>query len=164
VRIIAASLLILAVPAEAVAGYHDPAAYCRAVGTIDAPDARYTGEKVPEWVARALMRATGAPASSNPAYFKNAAWRCEQGHVLACSYGANIPCNAKADARRKPTAAAVEFCRENPGADPIPAVATGRATVYAWRCAGRRPVIARQVLELDRRGFAAPFWHVVAPP
>ncbi len=146
------------------ATYDDPAAYCAAVGTIDRPDARYTGEAVPDWIARALMRATHAPADSSPAFFKRAAWRCDRGRVLACSYGANIPCDSKADTSRAPGPGAREFCRENPGADVVPAVATGHATVFAWHCAGKRPAIARQVLKVDPRGFPAEFWHVVTPP
>jgi hypothetical protein len=155
------ALCVLGGPARA-ATYTDPALYCAAVGTIDKPDARYAGEAVPDWIARALMRATDAPAGADPAFFKHAAWRCDHGRVLACGYGANIPCDAKADTSRVPGPGANEFCRENPGADVVPAVATGHATIYAWRCAGQRPAIARQVLKVDRRGFPAAFWHVVA--
>lgn len=149
-------------PAPA-ATYDDPAPYCAAVGTIDRPDGRYIGEPVPDWIARALMRATDAPPTAELSFFKRAAWRCDRGRVLACSYGANIPCDRKADARRRPGAGERGFCRDHPGADLIPAVATGHATVFTWRCRGTRPVIARQVLEIDRRGFPAAFWHVVAP-
>ncbi|HST74031.1 MAG TPA: hypothetical protein VLJ20_01565 [Acetobacteraceae bacterium] len=158
-----AALLAAAGPAHA-ATYTDPAAYCAAVGTIDKPDARYTGKPVPEWIARALMRGTNAPAHSSPAFFEHAAWRCDHGRVLACSYGANIPCDSKANTSRAPGPGAKEFCRENPDADVVPAVATGHDTVFAWRCKGKRPVIARQVLEVDRRGFPTEFWHVVSPP
>lgn len=150
-------------PARAAATYDDPAPYCAAVGTIDKPDRRYAGEPVPDWIARALMRATDAPPTAELSFFKHAAWRCERGRVLACSYGANIPCNRKADPRRRPGAGERGFCRDHPGADLIPAVATGHATVFEWRCRGTRPVIARQVLEIDRRGFPAAFWHVVTP-
>ncbi len=143
--------------------YTDPAAYCAAVHTIDKPDGRYVGAPVPEWIARGLMRATDAPASSDVSFFQHAAWRCDRGRVLACSYGANIPCDDKADIGRTPGQGEREFCRENPGADVVPAVATGHAAVYAWRCNGTRPVIVRQVLKVDRRGFPAEFWYPVAP-
>jgi hypothetical protein len=155
-----AALLATAAPAHA-ATYDDPAAYCAAVGTIDQPDARYTGVAVPEWIARALMRATNAPADSSLAFFERAAWRCDRGRVLACSYGANIPCDAKADTSRAAGPGAKQFCRENPGADVVPAVATGHATIFAWRCKGKRPAIARQGLKVDRRGFPTEFWHAV---
>jgi len=162
IAVVALAALFAAGPARA-ATYDDPAAYCAAVGTIDKPDARYTGEAVPEWIARALMGATNAPADSSAAFFKHATWRCDRGRVLACSYGANIPCEAKADIGRAPGPGAKEFCRENPGADAVPAVATGHATIFAWRCNGKRPAIARQVLKVDRRGFPTEFWHVVTP-
>lgn len=156
-----AALLAAAGPAHA-ATYDDPAAYCAAVGTIDKPDARYTGEAVPGWIARALMRATGAPTEASLEFFKHATWRCDHGRVLACSYGANIPCDAKADTSRVPGPGAREFCRENPGADVVPAVATGHDTVFAWRCEGKQPRATRQVLKVDGRGFPTAFWHVVA--
>ncbi len=34
----------------------DPFAYCAAVGTIDVPDARYVGERVPDPVVRGMIR------------------------------------------------------------------------------------------------------------
>ncbi|MGC9335618.1 MAG: hypothetical protein ACP5JJ_15830, partial [Anaerolineae bacterium] len=43
-----------AAPADRSApeAYADPFAYCAAVGTVDAPDANYTGPAVPESVAQ----------------------------------------------------------------------------------------------------------------
>ncbi len=157
-------LLVTAFSASAhAATFDDPARYCAGVGTMDRPDARYTGDAVPDWIARALMRATDAPTDAPLDAFKRAAWRCDHGRVLACSFGANIPCDEKADTSRKPGAGARAFCRENPGADVVPAFATGHATIYQWRCGGTRPVMARQVLQVDRRGFPSAFWHVVSP-
>src|ERR671918_1505994 len=51
------------------ATFTDPFAYCAAVGTIDAPDSRYTGPNVPEAVARGLMKAFSAPAAAPPEPF-----------------------------------------------------------------------------------------------
>src|SRR5215213_4012987 len=34
--------------------YSDPFAYCAAVGTLDEPDARYTGEAVPDVIAEGI--------------------------------------------------------------------------------------------------------------
>src|SRR5271170_4791115 len=34
--------------------FGDPISYCRAVGTIDKPDSRYTGPKLPAWMAAKL--------------------------------------------------------------------------------------------------------------
>jgi hypothetical protein len=42
--------------------FTDPFTYYAVLATIDAPDARYTGPKVPEVVAQGLKRAFGAPA------------------------------------------------------------------------------------------------------
>lgn len=155
--------LVLAASAPAKT-YADPAAYCATVRTIDKPDARYAGPAVPDWLALALKTATHASQDAPLDLFKRAEWRCAGGHVLACAYGANIPCDSKADTSRKPAAGAVAFCRDNPAADVVPAAATGHATVYAWRCRADRPEVARKVLEVDRQGFAASFWHRVSPP
>jgi hypothetical protein len=145
-------------------GFDDPAAYCRAVGTADRVDDRYTGPAVPDWMAAALRRAAGAPAADAPLdAFRRAAWRCDRGRVMACSYGANIPCDAKADVSRKPGPGPRRFCAENPDAALVPAYATGHATAYAWHCQGRKAVIARQVLTLDDRGYPTAFWRPVSP-
>ena len=145
------------------ADWDDPVTYCRAVGTIDAPDARYGGPPMPDWIARALKRAMHAPASAPIAPFRRAAWRCLDGAVLACATGANIPCAEKADARHAPPPGAVRFCADNRNADVVPAYATGRATIFAWRCDGTRPVIARQVQEVDAAGYPKAFWYPVTP-
>lgn len=148
---------------ESAARYGDPTPYCAAVGTIDKPDARYIGPAVPDWMARALRRATGAASNAPIEIFRHAVWRCAEGKVMACSYGANIPCDMKADIRRRPSAGARRFCRDQPDAEIVPAYASGRATVYAWRCQGGKPVIVRQVLEIDGQGYARSFWYPVTP-
>jgi hypothetical protein len=148
---------------RAEAAWTDPVAYCRAVRTIDKPDTQYTGPAVPDWMARALMRAVHAPPSAPLSVFRHAAWRCADGAVLACSYGANIPCDQKADASHTAPVGAKRFCAENHTADVVPAYATGHATIFEWRCAGGEPVIARQVLQVDPTGYPAAFWYHVTP-
>lgn len=143
--------------------FKDPVAYCAAVGTVDRPDARYVGESVPDWIARALMRATDAPPDAPLDFFKQAAWRCRDGKVVACSYGANIPCDSKADVSRGPNTGMREFCAENRDAEVVPASATGRETVYEWRCERGKPVIERQVFDVDKTGYPADFWYEVTP-
>ncbi len=152
-----------AAPALA-AGYDDPVAYCQAVGTIDRVDHRYTGPAAPDWMAEALKRAVNAPADAPLDAFKRLAWRCDHGRVMVCTYGANIPCDGKADVSRKPAAGARRFCKENPNAAVVPAYATGHATAYAWRCDADRAVVARQILTLDDRGYATEFWHELPKP
>lgn len=146
-------------PASQGTTFTDPFAYCAAVETTDAPDNRYVGEKVPESIARGLQRAFGAPADAPlEPFLRSSFWRCGGGKVYACTDGANLPCQTKADLGRQPTAGVVQFCQQNNDAANIPAVATGRATVYQWRCAATAPEIVRQLVEPDERGFLANIW------
>jgi hypothetical protein len=156
----------LNISAATAQSFEDPFAYCAAVGTVDAPDARYAGPTMPDAVARGLMAALGLPESVPLEFFRHhSIWRCMAGKVYACTFGANLPCGTKADTSSGPTPAMTAFCRENPGADSIPMVVTGRATVYAWRCAGSAPAIERQFTTPDAQGFLAIIWHEVeAPP
>lgn len=145
--------------------YGDPFSYCGAVGTIDAPDPRYTGAAVPAAIALGLRRAFKAHADAPLELFtRGTSWRCVDGKVYACNVGANLPCDEKADTSRTPSAPIAEFCRENPGAPVVPMVVTGRATVYAWRCAAGVPVIERQFAVPDSRGYLKDIWHEIAPP
>lgn len=148
----------------AAANYSDPFAYCAAVDTIDAPDARYAGPKVPDAIAKGLQKATGAaPDAPLNIFVGNSFWRCMSGKVYGCFGGANLPCNAKADLNRTPTADATEFCKANPNADVVPAAVTGRETVYEWRCRNGAPETLRQVLTPDARGFLSTFWYALGP-
>jgi len=45
----------------------------------------------------------------------------------------------------------------------IPMVATGRATVYEWKCVGRVPEVVRQVAQPDARGFLSHIWYAMSP-
>ena len=118
---------------------------------------------MPDWIARSLMQAVNAPPSASLAFFRRAAWRCSGGQVMACMYGANIPCDQKADVDRAPPDGAERFCRQQPDADVVPHVAFSRPTVFLWRCDGTTPAIVRQVMDVDRDGYPAPFWYAVAP-
>src|SRR5262249_1040186 len=101
--------LLAAVVLAACAGagartYSDPFAYCAAVGNVDAPDARYTGPPLPPSIVQGLRRAFGAPASApNEAFTHGTFWRCMDGSVWACTVGANLPCQARADTSRVPS-------------------------------------------------------------
>ncbi len=169
----ARSLLLLAVlafascwganAARAQQTWADPVPYCRAIGTIDAPDARYTGPKLPHWIVQALRRAVQAPPSAPSFLFHHTVWRCLEGQVMACTTGANIPCDQKADASRMPSRGAARYCAHSKTADVVPAYAAGRATVFEWRCAAGEPVAARQILSVDAAGYPSAFWHAVTP-
>jgi hypothetical protein len=49
-----------------------------------------------------------------PEIQQNAVWRCMDGKVWVCHFGANIPCQEKADTSQTPTAEMDEFCRATP--------------------------------------------------
>jgi hypothetical protein len=167
----AAAALVVALATPLRAGvalteghFDDPFAYCAAVGTIDAPDARYTEPALPEAVARGLQAALDLPAEAPLDTLRgNSIWRCMDGEVYACTIGANLPCAQKADTRTAPSAAVTEFCRQNPGAEVIPMAVTGRATVFEWRCADAMPTIVRQLAEPDAAGYLANIWYPIAP-
>lgn len=151
-------------PRGGASTFTDPFAYCAAVGTIDAPDSRYDGPAVPASIADGLRRAFAAPADAPAdAFVRGTSWRCMDGKVYACNVGANLPCGAKADVSTTPTAAVAGFCKEKPDAEVIPAVVTGRETVYEWRCQGAVAVVARRITHADDRGFRADVWHEIAP-
>lgn len=141
--------------------YTDPFAYCAAVGTMDAPDAAYTGPKVPESVAEGLRRAFNTPDTPLEVYENGTFWRCMDGEVYGCFVGANLPCEARANTDKTPTQAEIDFCQQNPDSDFIPAVATGRETVYEWRCRDGAPEIVQQVFHPDAQGFLSEFWYKI---
>ncbi len=143
--------------------YTDPFAYCAAVGTIDAPGADYTGPAVPQSVAQGLQKALNAPETPLDVLENGSYWRCMDGSVYACFVGANLPCEAKANTDRTPTQAETDYCQQNPTADFIPAVVTGRETVYEWRCLNGAPEIVRQLTQPDARGFLSDIWYKISP-
>jgi hypothetical protein len=150
-------------PYQSPGTYADPAKYCDAVVTIDKPDKRYTGPAVPEWMARALRNETGASPTAPLDPFRQALWRCADGYVMACTVGANIPCDSKGDTSKVPTKGAEAYCRDNLNSETVPAVATGHATVYEWRCRDGKAVVVDQVLPLDGQGYPSVFWYKVTP-
>src|SRR5215813_10101554 len=133
--------------------FSDPVAYCKAVGTIDKPDSRYTGPKLPEWMARDL--------NLKPDQDKFMEWRCAKGVVLACLYGANIPCDSKANTSRKPTEAIVDYCKQNPDSTFVPMVVTGHETTVSWACHGKSPVVINAGA-VDAQGYARAYWRTVS--
>ncbi len=119
----------------------DPQAYCRAVGTIDAPDSRFTGASVPDWIRAAFFtpdQVAAIKAGRQPDY--GIAWRCVGGEVLACQ-NAQTPSCMKPDTDRMPT----------PG-----------MRAYDWVCRGPEPTIAKET-PLDAQGFVAADWKRVDP-
>jgi len=134
--------------------YSDPVPYCRAVGTIDKADARYTGPKLPAWMADQLHL--------QPDQGKMMEWRCANKAVLACLYGANIPCGSKAKTSRKPTPAIVDYCHQNPDSNFVPMVVTGHESAVSWACHQSVPVVTRSAA-VDAQGYQKDFWQIVSP-
>ena len=97
-------------PTTEASSFHDSFAYCAAVGTIDAPDVRYTGDKLPDFLVQGMIRKGIVTADAPPAIQQNAVWRCMQGHVWVCHFGANLPCQEKADTSRAPTTEMTAYC------------------------------------------------------
>lgn len=154
-----------AVPTPAISTFTDPWAYCSAAGTIDTPGPNYTGPKVPDAVAQGLKQASGAAADAPLAIFQNGGfWRCMNGQVYACFVGANLPCEAKANIDKTPTAEEIGFCQANPNSDVIPAVVTGHDTIYEWRCTNGTPEAVKQVFHVDERAFIREIWYKIPHP
>jgi hypothetical protein len=157
--LLAAACTPAAVPTPT--SFNDPYAYCKAVGTIDQPDARYTGEAQPPALADALKKALGVPAD---APMVGMVWRCVNGSVLACTVGANLPCQSKANTDKTPTEAETAFCKENPTSDFIPAAVTGHDAIYAWKCVNGTAVAGEQVFSVDEQGFVKEIWYTLPNP
>jgi hypothetical protein len=145
--------------------YSDPFAYCAAVGTADTPDVRYTGPRMPDVVAQGLKKASGASADAPIELFTTGAyWRCMDGKVYACTVGANLPCDSKANTDKTPTQAEIDFCQANPASDVIPAAVTGHDTIYEWSCKAGQPEVGKQVFQVDKQGYIAEIWYAIPAP
>jgi hypothetical protein len=139
--------------------YNDPFEYCTSVGTIDSPDARYTGPGMPDSIIKGMIEKGIITADAPSEFQKNAVWRCMNSHVWVCHFGANLPCLEKADTSKAPTSEMEDYCKANPNVDSIPAAVTGRATVYEWKCNSGKPEAIRQVFQVDPQGYLANFWY-----
>jgi hypothetical protein len=167
---------------ETVAGTFDDAfSYCAAVDTVDevvrldmsagnvkewhwiTVDNRWSGPPVPEPVRESLglRPVTPLPGTEHVAD-RGLSWRCFEGKVWGCSVGANLVCG-KAETGRDPNRQMVEFCRENPQYDDLPFGVTGHGTIYIWYCRDGTPVIDRESLHVDPRGFISQNWYEIQP-
>src|SRR5215469_4001615 len=148
-----AAMIVLMAAGAAYARAETPAAFCQRIGTDDA------ARPIPE----ALVPAVNAlfdlrmPADEAVA---TTVFRCAGGRVTVCTTGANLPCG-KANTSRKANPGMRWWCHDNPDTRFIPAAATGRDTIYAWRCRDGEPMVVRQRLHVDPRGFVAEFWKVL---
>jgi hypothetical protein len=145
--------------------FTDPFAYCAAVGTLDKPDGRYTGQPLPDVLMQGYLKASGASpnAAADPNFRKMTIWRCMQGKVYVCNFGANLPCDSKANTGKTPTQAMIDFCKQNPDSDFIPMSVTGHDVIYSWHCVRDVPIILDQISQVDPAGFLANIWYPVGP-
>jgi hypothetical protein len=143
-----AGAILVAPGTEAIA--QDLNARCASVGDDDRAQP-IPAALVPE--ARRLFG--GEPDQSVAAPPASTVFRCMGGKVWLCSHGANLTC-AKGDARRV-SKGAIAWCKDHPGADVVPMVATGHATIHTWTCVGSEARIASSE-KLDARGFIARQW------
>lgn len=158
-----AALVVLAGCAQSASTYTDPFAYCAAVGTLAQLDARYTGDKVPDAIIKAMLAKKIITADMPADVQKSgASWRCAAGKVVACHVGANIPCGEKANTSKDPSAAMNDYCQKNQTADVIPANVAGRATVYEWKCKAGKPEAGKQIYTADAQGYIAEVWQELA--
>lgn len=149
--------------ATAVTAVSDPFSYCAAVGTIDTPDSRYTGDPKPEAVINGLIKAAGISADAPLDWVKNtSAWRCMNGKVYACTVGANLPCEAKANTSQDPKPEVQDFCKQNPNMDFLPAAVTGHETIYEWSCQNGVAKAGKQVFNVDERGYIQEIWYALS--
>lgn len=144
--------------------YDNPFAYCAAVGTVDTPDARYTGPKISEEIVNGYKTAAGLEASTEPMdmFMKTTIWRCMDHQVYACNFGANLPCDSKANVSKTPSPTLEEYCKTNPDAEFIPMSETGHDTIYGWHCVKDRPEVFEQLGEVDAAGFLAQIWYPIS--
>lgn len=154
-----------AVPTPPQSTFTDPFAYCASIGTIDAPNARYTGPQVPEAIINGFVAAAGLQGSTEPLamFQKTTTWRCMDNQVYACNFGANLPCSSKANTEKTPSQAMVDFCVANPDAAVIPMSVTGHSTIYSWRCVKDTPEPLDQIEKVDAQGYLAQIWYAIQP-
>jgi hypothetical protein len=123
VALLAAFLTLSAAKAATPGGLDDPVAYCQAVGTIDAPDAKYKGPAVPDWMVAKAYPPEAIKAQKDAGMDPKRAivWRCASGTVLICVQG-NAPQCGKASTSKTPTKAMQDYCASTPNAEVIPAL------------------------------------------
>jgi hypothetical protein len=141
-----AAILIFG-PSAARADTQSPRQYCRTVGNDDTP------REIPESLVRTVQRLFKMDSPDEAKLAVTA--RCMNGQVLVCNEGANLPC-AKANTARVSQGASA-FCRSHPN-EPVPAVAVGHDSIYAWRCRGNQAEPAETVWHVDARGFVTEVW------
>lgn len=143
---------LVAEPTTVLAGlppatYDDPFAYCRAVGTVDYVDYRYTGPATVEAITSTLLIPAGSARD-------RVRWRCFEGAVLACTSYIGPICDMA------PTVLEMrEFCERNPNVEQL------LAPSGTWACIDGKPKLpANASWPVDARGFLPQGWITVTDP
>ncbi len=163
--LLALMALIMGACATKPETYSDPFAYCAAVGQIDTPDARYMGPKMSDDLFKDYLVAQKLDVNTKyPDQFKQMTiWRCMNGKVYACNFGANIPCDSKANTDKNPTQAIIDFCKQNQDVDFVPMAVTGHNVIYSWRCVKGAPELGNAIDTVDAAGYQSSFWVELQP-
>jgi hypothetical protein len=163
---VAPALSSLPLPAvTSVETLADPFAYCAAVGTIGSPDARYTGPNIPDAIINGFKKAAGLESSTEPMDMlrQTTIWRCMDRKVYACNFGANLPCDSKANTDKTPSAGMADYCKSNPDSEVVPMSVTGHDTIYSWRCVQDTPQVLDQISQVDAAGYLSQIWYLIGP-
>lgn len=155
---------IVSTPSNAAPqSFSDPFAYCAAVVNIDKADARYTGPKINDQIIKGYLKAAGINFTGEyPDSFKQMTiWRCMDKKVYACNFGANLPCDSKANTDKTPTQAMIDFCKENKNSDFIPMSVTGHETIYHWHCKKGAAEAVDQIDKPDAAGYLTSIWYAI---
>lgn len=144
--------------------YNNPFEYCKAAGTVDTPGPEYTGPKVLDAIATQLREVMGVSDTMPKEMFDDGTyWRCMDGSVYACNVGNNLPCEDKANVSKEPNDGMLNYCGENPDSEIIPMYASGRTTVYEWKCDNGTPEIVKQITNTDSAGYIKDIWYKITP-
>jgi len=161
VLVLAAALLTLSAARAETDALNDPVAYCQAAGTLDAPNAKFKGPAVPDWMVKKAYPPEAIEAQKDAGMDpkRSIVWRCASGTVLICVQG-NAPQCGKASTNKTPTKAMREFCAETPNSEVIPLYVIGHENpmIYDWGCRGKEPTIKSQVFNVDAQGYPAELW------
>lgn len=135
---------------------NDPVPYCAAHPDSELIGADYTGQPLPDWVARAATP-QGGPGGQSLAFN----WRCMNGRVLACGGKSEDEACAKPTTSTEPTAELQQFCK-NAGKRnvTVPASIVGN-TVPIWMCRRGQPVVTGYRSGIDAHGYFSDQWHDV---
>jgi hypothetical protein len=166
VVVLLAALLTLPAAKAETGALNDPVSYCQATGTIDAPDKKYKGAAVTDWMVAKAYPPEAIKAQKDAGMDPKRAivWRCASGAVLMCVQGNAQQCG-KASTSKTPTKAMQDYCAETPNADVIPLYVIGHETpmIYDWGCHGKEPIIKNQVFRVDAQVYPAELWQTVTP-